>query len=380
LIDLALFNQIKFDAANQVVRVGSGARWGDVYQALEPHNVTAVGGRLNDIGVGGFILGGGLSWLSPKYGLACDNVVNFEIVLANGTLVNANASNSNDLFRALKGGSNNFGIVTHFTLRTYPLGAVWGGIRYYAPEQLPALISAFAEYQTGPQDPDASIMIQAPLTNSSFGILLNLAYARPVIDPPAFDAFKDIPVALDATSISRYSALISGAANPDTDNLPRWDWRTTTVAQNSSLYTGIAELTTKAPELQALGALQSATFVFNLQPISPQTIRAGNAQGGNSLGLSEESQVWIQYLMAWWHEEDDESAYAGSKAIMDRVIQAAKNADCALDYIFMNDASKDQPVVASYGQENVASLRRVQAKYDPTEAFQSLVGGGYKLP
>jgi hypothetical protein len=380
LIDLSRLNQIEYSATGRVAIVGSGARWGAVYKALEPYNVTVVGGRLNDIGVGGLILGGGLSWLSPRYGLACDNVVNFEVVLANGTLINANATSSSDLYKVLKGGGNNFGIVTRFTLSAYAIGAVWGGIRYYAPDQFPALISAFAQYQLGPQDPDASIMIQAPLTNSSFGVLLNIAYARPAVNPAAFDAFKKIPVALDSTSIRSYSSLISAASNPDVGQLPRWDWRTTTLAANATLYTEAYNITTKAPELQTLSKLQSGTFVFNMQPIPPQTIRAAKALGGNSLGLNDEPQVWIQYLMAWWHEEDDHKAYTSSKAIMDRVDKAADKANESLDYVFMNDASQDQNVIPSYGAENIAAMKKVQARYDPTRAFQKLVQGGFKLP
>jgi FAD/FMN-containing dehydrogenase len=380
LIDLSRLSQIEYNAAGQVARVGSGARWGDVYKTLEPHNVTVVGGRLDDIGVGGLILGGGLSWLSSKYGLACDNVVNFEVILADGTLVNANATSSSDLYKALKGGGNNFGIVTRFTINTYSIGAVWGGIKFYAPDQFPALISAFAAYQLGPQDPDASIMIQAPLTNSSLGVLLNVAYARPIVNPPAFDAFKDIPVALDMTLIRSYASLISGASNPDIGQLPRWDWRTATLAANATLYTEAYNITTQAPELQTLSKLQSGTFVFNMQPIPVSTIKAGKAHGGNALGLSEEPQVWVQYLMAWWHEEDDNKAYTLSKAIMDRVDQAADKVNDSLDYVFMNDASKDQNVLASYGQDNLALMKKVQLKYDPTKAFQKLVKGGFKLP
>ncbi|KAF1846875.1 putative FAD-binding oxidoreductase [Cucurbitaria berberidis CBS 394.84] len=380
LIDLSRLNEIEYNAIGQVARVGGGARWGDVYKALEPHNVTVVGGRLDDIGVGGLILGGGLSWLSSRHGLACDNVVNFEVILANGTLINANATSSTDLYKALKGGGNNFGVVTHFTISTYAIGAVWGGIRYYAPEQFPALISAFSQYQLGPQDPDASIMIQAPLTNSSFGVLLNIAYSRPFADPPAFDVFKSIPIALDTTSIRSYSSLISGASNPDITQLPRWDWRTATLAANATLYTEVYNITTKAPELQSLSQLQSGTFVFNMQPIPVQTVKAAKALGGNSLGLSEEPQVWVQYLMAWWHEEDDHKAYSLSKAIMDRVNQAANKANDSLDYVFMNDASQDQNVISSYGRDNVISMKKVQEKYDSTKAFQELVRGGFKLP
>ncbi|KAL8821629.1 MAG: hypothetical protein Q9223_000372 [Gallowayella weberi] len=125
LIDMSRFRGVEYDAANSVVKVGAGQRWKDVYQRLDTHNVTVVGGRVLDVGVGGLILGGGLSYLSDLHGLACDNVVSFEVllppknkvavlihekvVLANGSIVNANAKTNPDLWWALKGGGNNFG-------------------------------------------------------------------------------------------------------------------------------------------------------------------------------------------------------------------------------------------------------------------------------
>ncbi|KAG8682618.1 hypothetical protein FRC08_014849 [Ceratobasidium sp. 394] len=107
------------------VDIGSGLVWDDVYSALEPHAVTVVGGRVSGVGVGGFTLGGGYSWLSNQYGLTIDTVTAFEIVLPNGTITTATETTNPDLFFGLKGGSNNFGIVTKFTLLAFPQGKVW---------------------------------------------------------------------------------------------------------------------------------------------------------------------------------------------------------------------------------------------------------------
>ncbi|ORY19264.1 hypothetical protein BCR34DRAFT_472270, partial [Clohesyomyces aquaticus] len=126
LIDMSALIEVKYTPGDQMVTVGSCARWIDVYSTLEPHNVTVVGGRIENIGAGGLILRGGLSWFSDKYGLACDNVVDFEIILANGTLRHDNASNNEDLFWELKGAGNNFGVITKLTLRTYSIGSIWG--------------------------------------------------------------------------------------------------------------------------------------------------------------------------------------------------------------------------------------------------------------
>lgn len=83
-IDLGLMDGTVYDAEKKVARISPGSRWGGVYGALEPHGMTVPGGRASTVGVAGFLNGGGNSFYSARKGFACDNVVNFEIVLANG--------------------------------------------------------------------------------------------------------------------------------------------------------------------------------------------------------------------------------------------------------------------------------------------------------
>lgn len=92
--------------------IGAGALWSDAYAALEKHGVTLPGGRTSTVGVVGFLLGGDNNFFSSNVGLGCDNVVNFEVVLGSGKVVIANKDTNPDLYKALKGGSSNFGIVT----------------------------------------------------------------------------------------------------------------------------------------------------------------------------------------------------------------------------------------------------------------------------
>jgi hypothetical protein len=109
LIAVDKLNQVTYDPSTTQVTLGAGAKWDAVYTLLDTHNVSMVGGRVMPVGVGGLTLGGGLSYLSDLHGLVCDNVASFEVVLADGRLVEASLSSHPDLFWALKGGSNNFG-------------------------------------------------------------------------------------------------------------------------------------------------------------------------------------------------------------------------------------------------------------------------------
>ncbi|KAF7194458.1 FAD-dependent monooxygenase CTB5 [Pseudocercospora fuligena] len=108
--------------------VGPGARWGEVYKYTGQTQQVVVGGRLAHVGVGGFLLGGGLSYLSAQYGFGCDNVDMFEAVLANGTIVQASREQHPELWWALRGGGNQFAIVTRFWLRAHPEGSGYGQV------------------------------------------------------------------------------------------------------------------------------------------------------------------------------------------------------------------------------------------------------------
>lgn len=124
LISTKELNEVVFDAASMTVRVGPGNDWEDVHKALEGTNVTVVGGRIGEVGVGGYVVGGGLSFLSTQYGWAANNIVSFEVVLANATIVTASNTSHPDLYRALKGGGNNYGIVTAYNMIAHPMGQV----------------------------------------------------------------------------------------------------------------------------------------------------------------------------------------------------------------------------------------------------------------
>lgn len=119
LISTKYLNEVTFDPASMTVRVGPGNDWQDVQEALQPAGVTVVGGRIGEVGVGGYIVGGGLSFLSTEYGWAANNVVEFEVVLHNGTVVTASKDSHADLYKALKGGGNSFGIVTAYTMMAH---------------------------------------------------------------------------------------------------------------------------------------------------------------------------------------------------------------------------------------------------------------------
>ncbi len=126
-IDLSAFNEVTVSPDKSFVRLGAGGSWSNAYETLAGKGVMVPGGLCGGTGVGGVTLGGGESLFQPKVGWVADNVLNFEVVLASGAIVNANQTSYPDLFKALKGGSSNFGIVTHVDLKAFAFDQLWGG-------------------------------------------------------------------------------------------------------------------------------------------------------------------------------------------------------------------------------------------------------------
>lgn len=145
-IDLGHLKSVKYDEESKIASLQPGARWRDVYGVLEPAGVTVPGGRFGDVGVGGYLLGGGISYFNPRVGFACDSIIRYEIVLANGDLVEASEKDHPDLFIALKGGGNNLGIVTRFDMQTFENPKLWGGLGIYEGGNGRSVISAFDSY------------------------------------------------------------------------------------------------------------------------------------------------------------------------------------------------------------------------------------------
>jgi len=127
VIDLSGIKFVLVDPKEKTVRVGGGNLWGEVDHATHPFGLAVPAGIVSTTGVGGLTLGGGVGYLARKYGLTIDNLLEADMVLADGTFVTVSANQNSDLFWAIRGGGGNFGIVTSFKFRAHPVKNVFGG-------------------------------------------------------------------------------------------------------------------------------------------------------------------------------------------------------------------------------------------------------------
>ena len=146
VIDLSGLKYIRVNTADNTVRVGGGNIWGEVDHATHPYGLAVPAGIISTTGVGGLSLGGGVGHLSRKYGLTIDNILEVDMVLADGSFVTANSKQHPDLFWAIRGGGGNFGIVTSFKFQAHPVKTVYGGPTLWPIEKLEEIMTWYHDF------------------------------------------------------------------------------------------------------------------------------------------------------------------------------------------------------------------------------------------
>ena len=144
VIDLTEMNQVQVDPDRRIARAGGGATWADFDAATQAHGLATTGGAISMTGIAGLTLGGGLGWLMRSRGLACDNLIGAEVVLADGSVVRTSETEWPELLWGLRGGGGNFGVVTEFEYRLTPLDGMYAGLLLYPRERA---VEAFQNYR-----------------------------------------------------------------------------------------------------------------------------------------------------------------------------------------------------------------------------------------
>ena len=179
VIDVSALDQVVVDSTNLVASVGCGCNFGKLYQTLEPYGLHVPAGECPDVCVGGFVQGGGYGFTSVSYGLNCDNALRFRVMLADGSIVQADAGTNADLFWALRGGTGgNFGIVLSVDYQLRKLGQV-AGFALLWPLSTPADV---AQATTAMMALQANFMVGAPNLFADMNMQVSLCFQNH-IDP-----------------------------------------------------------------------------------------------------------------------------------------------------------------------------------------------------
>lgn len=152
VVDLSMMTGVRVDPKNRTVRVGPGCTTGDVDHATHAFGQAVPFGIISTTGVAGLTLSGGHGYLSRQYGLAVDNLVEADVVLADGSFVTASETENSDLFWALRGGGGNFGVVTSFVFRTHPAKMLYGGPIIFDLSDAPEVMRWYRDFQASAPD------------------------------------------------------------------------------------------------------------------------------------------------------------------------------------------------------------------------------------
>jgi FAD/FMN-containing dehydrogenase len=152
VIDLTEMNQVQVDPERGIARAGGGATWRDFDAATQAHGLATTGGVISMTGVGGLTLGGGLGVLMRSRGLACDNLIGAQVVLADGSVVRTSETERPELLWGLRGGGGNFGVVTELEFRLYPLDGMYAGLLIYPRERAVEALQTYREQTAAAPD------------------------------------------------------------------------------------------------------------------------------------------------------------------------------------------------------------------------------------
>ncbi|KAH3911295.1 hypothetical protein HBH56_132870 [Parastagonospora nodorum] len=377
-----------YDATKGVAYVKPGGEWNDVIGDLEPSGVTMLGGRLGIVGVGGLLLGGGLSFLSAQHGLAADNIIGWETVMANGSIINIDAKSQPELAKAMRGSGSQFGIVTTFTVQTVPIGDIWGGSCVYALNQSEALYAALHNFvANGAQDPKAAVIFTDLLLLDGTSLkLLYYFYDGPT--PPKSGPFADffkIPNLTCLPRTQKYSELVRANGAPVALLQARCSFRTYTlpyIATRPQMYQDIQAKWSSIIKPFANLLHPTSQFSVDFQPFPAAIGAQSAAKGGNAMGLSasDADLVILEIQGSWALPEDDAVAYSLSKQLTDWLDQEVPlwldEAGMRRDIyrpLYLNDAAGDQAVMQSY--KEYEQLKALQMQYDPNGLWRERAGG-----
>ncbi|KUI65220.1 Bifunctional solanapyrone synthase [Cytospora mali] len=373
-IDLGLLDWTRFDKTSETVDIGPGGRWQQVYGELHKHGRVVSGGRDGHVGVGGILLGGGKTFFTAQRGFGCDDIVAYEVVLGDGRIVTADAIDNEDLFRCLKGGGNNFGIVTNFRMNALQTDSIWGGLNVFPKSVTQEAVEALVDFTDHPEFKDTVIVA---------------AYVQiaGVERESAYNQFLRLPAAVDTTKMTTIKDVVDeydiAPLNHQLWNNPSGIFFTATVKNDHRIVMKASELHDQVTE-QLKDFIPDGDFITQclVQPLPVLYGQRSEKAGGNIMGVEKQSingLLFVAVVMVKTSEQES-FAYPKVKAWIDSLKEFAATIENGnLPWIYLNYADKSQEVLASYGGENVRRMKDVAAKYDPLQVFQKLCPGGFKV-
>ena len=363
MIDLAPMRGIRVDPERKTGRAQGGVRWGAFDYETAALGLVTTGGTVSTTGVAGLTLGGGLGWLMRKHGLSCDNLVEADVVTADGRFLKASANENSDLFWALRGGGGNFGVVTSFEFALHDAEPIIAGMALYPGTKLRDVLTFFREYtasapdsvttmagvftgdpaQSGPERNMAWIAVchSGPLDEG-----MRLVQPIKAFGPPLNDGIGEMPY-------RRLQTMFDAGSGPG----QRGYWRSNFMEQLSNeaieTFTAIADA----------GLAGAGTGMF-IEHMGGAIARIGEHETAFS---NRSANYNATILGSWGDAAEDPVNIAWTRASGDKLKAFATGAG----YVNYMTGDEGGERIRSTYETNLARLIEVKRKYDPENFFSS---------
>ncbi len=362
VLDLSLMKGIRVDQEERTVVAESGCTWGDVDRATNVFGLATVSGVISTTGIAGLTLGGGHGYLTRKYGLTIDNLIEADVVLADGSLVRASASENEDLFWALRGGGGNFGVVTAFKYQLHPVDTVIASPMFWPVEKAEKMMRWYREFLPGAHEDIYAFFLTAEVPGAPFppelhgrkvcGVLWCILPTHPdsesvlqlarEVEEPLFELVDEMP----------YPDLQSMFDDLYEPGL-QWYWKGDFVRQLSD------EAIDKHLEYASVPTTLSTMHLYPVNGVVHKT--------------DSEDTAWNYRDVNWSMVI---AGIADDPGENDKIIKWARGLWNAIhpytagaSYVNFMMEEGDERIKATYG-DNFDRLRGIKAKYDPDNFFR----------
>ncbi|SPT60477.1 FAD-binding oxidoreductase [Actinomadura madurae] len=366
MIDLSGLKSVTVDPVARTATAGGGVLWGEYDAATQAEGLHTPGGRVTTTGIGGFTTGGGYGWTSSKYGLACDNLVSAEVVLADGSIVRASEDDNAELFWGIRGGGGNFGIVTEFEFRLEPLGpTVLAGLTAFPVERAPELVRRWRDWADAAPDelstscavltaPSAPFVPPELVGKPVFGVLV-LYVGAPELGEDAIRPLREMGPAVDLISpmpYTEFQAILDPTCPPGFRNYWRGEYMRDLDDAAIDVYLS------HAVDLAGRGAPLSQMVLFR---IGQGVARVPD----EATAFSHRDARYLFHPIAVWSDPADDAAMTAATRRFAAALRPFSTGASYLNFTAEGDRVRD-----AFGEEKYARLVALKDAYDPANLFR----------